>query len=229
MRPVAVTIMAKVPRPGAVKTRLCPPLTPRQAAHLYRCFLRDKIEQVRTLEGARAAVAFTPAQARRLFETLAPGFLLLPQHGPDLGSRLARCLAELLRLGHAGAIAIDSDTPTLPTAFLQRGVEALARREADVVLGPSEDGGYYLIGVQAERPELFADMPWSTPAVLPETLRRARAAGLTTACLPTWFDVDTAADLDRLQASLRNLGPVGPRWTKRFLVDAGRRRARRGP
>jgi hypothetical protein len=217
--PVAVAIMAKAPRPGAVKTRLVPPLTPTQAARLYRCFLLDKIAQVRTLADMHPVVAYTPRAARDVFETLAPRLTLLPQRGADLGARLINGLAELLARGHAGAMAIDSDTPTLPREFLQRGVDALSRGEADVVVGPTEDGGYYLIGVRRERPELFTDMPWSTPAVLSETLRRARAAGLTTICLPEWFDVDTGPDLARLQASLVDLGPAAPPHTAGFFRE----------
>lgn len=222
MMPVAVAIMAKAPTAGAVKTRLIPPLTASEAAHLYRCFLLDKIEQVRALKDAHATIAYTPVEAREVFETLAPGFALLPQRGQDLGARLANGLAELLAQGHSGAIAIDSDTPTLPTAYLQQGVDLLTRAEADVVVGPSDDGGYYLIGVRAPRPELFADMPWSTPAVLPETIRRARTAGLTTASLPEWFDVDTAADLERLQVSLAEPRAGKPEQTARFFAERGR-------
>lgn len=222
MRPVAVAIMARAPAAGAVKTRLTPPLTATDAAHLYRSFLLDKIEQVRTLRDAHAVVAYTPAEAGPTFEALAPGFELLPQRGPELGARVASSLATLLARGHAGALAIDSDTPTLPTAFLQQGVDVLMRGEADVVVGPSDDGGYYLIGVRAERPELFENMPWSTPAVLAETLRRAHAAGLTTACLPAWFDVDTGADLERLRASLAGSGAAIATHTARFFAGRGR-------
>ncbi|MBI4638097.1 MAG: TIGR04282 family arsenosugar biosynthesis glycosyltransferase [Candidatus Rokubacteria bacterium] len=219
--PVAVLIMAKAPHPGEVKTRLCPPLSPVEAAELYRCFLLDKIEQVRTLRQARAAVAYTPAEGRGLFEELAPGFALLPQRGDDLGARLAGSFEQLLADGFAAALAIDSDTPTLPTAFLQEAVDLVASGGTDVVLGPTEDGGYYLIGLRQAHRELFEGIPWSTAEVLPETIRRARASGLTVRCLPPWFDVDTPADLERLQGSLAaaDEGPA-PR-TRRFLL--GRR------
>jgi rSAM/selenodomain-associated transferase 1 len=219
---VAVAIMAKAPTAGAVKTRLTPPLTAADAARLYHCFLLDKIEQVRALEDVHAVVTYTPVEACGMFEKLAPGFELFPQRGPDLGARLANGSAELLARGDAGAVLIDSDTPTLPTAFLQQGVDVLTRGEADVVVGPCDDGGYYLIGVSAPRPALFENMPWSTPGVLPETLRRARAAGLTTACLPEWFDVDTAADLERLRASLVQPGAAIAEQTTRFFAERGR-------
>src|SRR2546422_1752357 len=181
---VAVAIMAKAPKPGEVKTRLCPPLSPEEAADLYDCFLRDKVAQVRTLGGAAGVIAFTPDDRRSLFEEIAPGFRLIAQRGADLGSRLLNSLGALLRDGYVGAIAIDSDTPNLPTDYLRQAVELLGKPATDVVVGPSDDGGYYLIGVRQAWPALFDAMPWSTAEVLPETLRRAQARGGRGAGLP---------------------------------------------
>ena len=200
--PVAVAVMAKAPRAGEVKTRLCPPLAPAEAAALYRCFLLDTIATVGALAHAQPAIAYTPDDARAEFAALAPGFALVAQQGPDLGARLLSTLGRLLAAGHAGAIAVDSDTPTLPRDFLQRAVDQLAGPGPDVVLGPTEDGGYYLIGVRAAHRELFEDIPWSTAAVLDVTLRRAAKHGLHATCLPPWFDVDTPDDLERLRAEL---------------------------
>jgi rSAM/selenodomain-associated transferase 1 len=218
---VAIAIMAKAPRAGEVKTRLCPPLTPAEAAVLYRCFLQDKIAQVAALESARGVIAFTPDDSRSEFEALAPSFRLVPQRGHDLGSRLANLLDTLLRDGHAAAIAIDSDTPTLPAVYLRRAVDLLAGSPADLVIGPSEDGGYYLIGMRRAWPALFERMPWSTADVLPETLRRAAAAGLRVECLPPWFDVDTPHDLARLTAALRGADDGPPVQTRRLLKGRG--------
>ena len=192
-------IMAKAPYPGQVKTRLCPPLTPWQAAALSRAFLCDKIAQVRTLTSARPAIAYTPASGEGFFADLAPDFTLIAQQGTDLGERLIHSLEYFLHLGCAGVMAIDSDTPTLPTHCLQQAIELLTRPDVDVVIGPSDDGGYYLIGIRAMHQELFVDMPWSTSAVLPETVRRAETLGLRVAWLPAWFDVDTPEDLARLR------------------------------
>ena len=217
---IAVAIMAKAPRPGAVKTRLCPPLLAAEAAALYRCFLLDKIAAVRELVGAQPALAYTPDEARAEFATLAPDFSLVPQRGRDLGVRLHTTLTDLLAAGHPGAIAVDSDTPTLPREFLQQAVDCLAQPGADIVLGPTEDGGYYLIGVRAAHRELFDGVPWSTPEVLEITLRRATAAGLQAVCLPTWFDVDTPDDLRRLHTVLDGRPAVAPAGrTARFLAD----------
>ena len=201
--------MAKAPRPGEVKTRLCPPLLPADAAVLYRCFLLDKIAAVGALANAQPTLAYTPADARAEFAALAPGFALVPQQGPDLGARLHATLEALLAAGHAGAVAVDSDTPTLPRDFLQQAVDSLAGPGPDVVLGPTEDGGYYLIGVRAAHRELFDGVPWSTPQVLEVTLRRAAGAGLRVERLPVWFDVDTPDDLERLRAALPADGVAG--------------------
>ncbi len=219
MRRIAVTIMAKAPRAGEVKTRLSPPLSATEAAELYRCFLLDKIEQVRTLTRAIPAIAYTPPDGRGFFEGMAPDFLLVPQRGPDLGARLANSLEHLFALGHMAAFAIDSDTPTLPTAHLEQALDLIATPGIDLVLGPSEDGGYYLIGLRVLYPELFEDMPWSTAQVVPETFRRAEGKGLTVATLPPWFDIDTPEDLEHLKTSLAGTAVNAARHTRRFFME----------
>ena len=219
MRPAAVAIMAKAPRAGEVKTRLCPPLSLVDAAELYRRLLLDKIEQVRSLKTASLAIAYTPDEARAFFEEVAPGFVLVPQRGADLGDRLANSLGELLDTGHRGALAIDSDTPTLPLEFLQQALDLIVTPEIDVVLGPTEDGGYYLIGLRAVHRELFEAMAWSTQQVLPETIRRADAKGLRVACLPPWYDIDTPDDLARLRMTLAASDGDVPRHTRQFLLE----------
>lgn len=219
MMPFAVSIMAKAPRAGEVKTRLCPPLSTNEAAELYRCFLLDKIEQVRTLTKASPAIAYTPDEGRTFFEEFAPGFVLLPQRGADLGFRLANNFDQLLGMGYQGALAIDSDSPTLPTHFLEEALDLIATPTIDLVLGPSDDGGYYLIGLRKLYGELFEKMAWSTADVMPETIGRAEAKGLKVATLPLWFDVDTAEDLERLKASLQNAQEDAARHTRRFFKE----------
>lgn len=208
--------------PGQAKTRLCPPLSPDEAAGLSRSFLLDKIEQVRALERATPVLAYTPEDSRDLFAALAPDFVLLPQQGPDLGARLSTGLERLLASDrHGGVLLIDSDTPTLPVELLQRAVDLLADPAVDIVLGPTEDGGYYLIGLKAPQPALFVGMPWSTPEVLPETLRRARLRNLRLAQLPSWHDVDVPSDLDRLRAELAGEDGARAAHTRRFLGIGG--------
>ena len=116
-------------------------------------------------------------------------------------------------------LAIDSDTPTLPTDFLQQAVHLIATPETEVVIGPTEDGGYYLIGLRALHRELFADMPWSTAAVVPQTRQRAAAKGLQIAWLPPWFDIDTVEDLQRLRAMLTQTTATEPRHTRQFFLE----------
>jgi hypothetical protein len=216
---IALCIMAKAPEPGKVKTRLCPPLSPEDAAELYRCFLLDRIAQVREVAGVEPVLAYSPPESVAVFVALAPGFALLPQRGRDLTARLVAVCGQLFRSGSDVVILIDSDSPTLPTERLERAVAAMSGGDHDLVLGPSDDGGYYLIGLRRPHPELFEDIPWSTPTVLEETERRAGALGLSATRLGAWYDVDTAADLARLRADLA-AGPVGgPRHTRRFVVE----------
>jgi rSAM/selenodomain-associated transferase 1 len=219
----AVAIMAKAARQGQVKTRLCPPLSPPQAAELYRCFLLDKIAQVSALAEAMPVVSYSPADAKAWFEPLTPAhFILVPQLGDDLGARLLSTFEHLFRLGYTRVLAIDSDTPTLPITFLTRALAQLARPTTDVVLGPTEDGGYYLIGLRQPYPQLFEQMPWSTAHVLPETVRRSAAEGLQVSCVDAWFDIDTPEDLSRLIASLENLDHSQARHTRRYLQEQRR-------
>ena len=184
--------MAKVPGFGPVKSRLHGWLTPDRATDLYRCFLLDRLDALTSLERVEPVIAFTPPDGRSLLAALAPpGFRLVIQRGCDLEARLTNLMDDLLGAGHAAAMAIDSDSPTLPVSYIRDAAKELEEGSADLVLGPCEDGGYYLIGVERPCPALFADIPWSTDRVLALTLDRARQQGLRTHLLPTWFDVDT--------------------------------------
>src|SRR5262249_18124090 len=188
----------------------------------YRCFLLDKIEQVGSLRTACPAIAYTPPEHRAFFEEAAPKFALVAQQGADLGERLANSLGELLDRGHRAALAIDSDAPTLPLGFLEQALDLVTTSSIDVVLGPTEDGGYYLIGLRTVYRDLFEDMVWSTSQVFSETIRRAHAKGLRVACLPAWYDVDTADDLARLRATLAATAGDIPRHTRGFLGERTR-------
>ncbi|HMA37077.1 MAG TPA: TIGR04282 family arsenosugar biosynthesis glycosyltransferase [Chloroflexia bacterium] len=199
--------MAKQPQAGAVKTRLCPPLTPAGALALYEAFLHDTIALVATactLAGdVTPALAYAPAGAHDYFRACTPDrFVLLPQHGADLGERLSRLPAQAAARGYGPVAMIDSDSPTLPPAYAAQAFAALARADVDVVLGPCRDGGYYLIGMKAPQPALFRAIPWSTDQVTRATLAAAARAGLRVVCLPAWYDADTAADLETLRATL---------------------------
>jgi rSAM/selenodomain-associated transferase 1 len=219
----AIAVMAKAPQAGQVKTRLVPPLTRELAADLYRCLLLDKLIQIGQLPEVDRYLAYTPAEARPLMRELAPlTFTLVPQAGGDLGDRLHRLSVALFEKGHAGVIIVDSDTPTLPTGYLAEALEQISSEAIDLVLGPAEDGGYYLIGLKRPCGALFEDISWSTPSVLSETLRRASMQRLQAALLPSWYDVDTAEDLLRLRHDLATNGTAAPH-TRAFLLDHGGR------
>jgi uncharacterized protein len=212
MKPPAVAVMAKVPGTAVVKSRLHTVLSPDQASALYRCFLLDRLHGLATVTGVEHVVAFTPPDEAAAMAALVPaGYRCIAQHGADLGERLARLLAGLLAEGHVAAIAIDSDSPTLPMAYVAHAAQILSRAAADVVIGPAEDGGYYLIGVTAPQPRLFEDVTWSTSSVLPTTLTRVKELGLRLHLLPTWFDIDTAQDLARLRSAVNADGCEAPR------------------
>ncbi len=215
--PPAVAVMAKVPGESPVKSRLHSALTAARATELYRCFLLDRLDALAELGGVSLIVAFTPAEAAGRMKELAPsGFRLVAQRGADLGERLSALLRELLEDGHAGAIAIDSDSPTLPMAYVMEAARVLSEERCDVVLGPCEDGGYYLIGLRSPQPDLFEGIPWSTDAVSSMTFAKASHRGLSVHVLPRWFDVDTETDLRRLHADMTATSR-GPRRTYAFV------------
>ena len=213
----ALAVMAKAPRPGKVKTRLAPPLTTDQACALNICFIRDTTENIHQVtEGSNSAgiVAYTPIGDEAAFEGLLPsGFHLLGQRGDGFGERLLHAAEDLFACGFSGVCLIDSDSPTMPQSALSQAVALLARAGDRVVLGGSDDGGYYLIGVKRMHPRLFERIDWSTERVLEQTLERARKIGLETALLPTWYDVDDAATLERLH---RELSPAAGETAPNF-------------
>jgi len=199
----AIVMMAKAPQVGAVKTRLCPPLTCEAAAELYRGFLLDTIAKIASLGTAQPVISYAPASAEMFFSQVAPDWLRLPQDGMDLGARMHNCFTQLFMQGYEHVLLTGSDLPTLPCHILQQAIRLATTPQIDVILGPSEDGGYYLIGLRTPCPALFTDMTWSTSGVLAETVQRAVRLGLRLAYLPTWYDIDMPADLIRLQAALK--------------------------
>lgn len=202
----ALFVMAKDPRAGQVKTRLCPPLDPEAAAKVYRCFLLDVLDLVASVPDVHPVVAYTPPEARPAFAALVDGrFHLVPQEGSDLGARMENAFRLLFRKGYERVAAIGADSPDLPPEYLRETFRRLER--SPVVLGASPDGGYYLIGMSRLVPELFREMPWGTEDVLRLTEERAARLGLEVARLPEWQDVDTPADLARLCRDL-----TSPAW-----------------
>ncbi len=202
----ALAVMSKAPRPGKVKTRLSPPLTPAQASQLNICFIRDtteNIQQVASKSHSAGLVVYTPVGDEAAFDGLLPEpFCLLPQRGDGFGERLLAATEDLFTAGFAAVCLIDSDSPTMPQEALLDAVKRLSQPGDRVVLGGSDDGGYYLIGMKQVHSELFARIDWSTERVLGQTLERAAEIGLPAVQLTTWYDVDDAGTLERLRQEL---------------------------
>jgi uncharacterized protein len=196
--------MVKTPQVGAVKTRLIPPLTSHEAAALSSCFLRDTAANVagidtagdRTVDGI---AVYTPAGSETaLMELLPEHFSLLPQRGASLGDRLSNATQDLLALGYQTLCLINADSPTLPPAMLRSALASLSRPGDRLVLGPSRDGGYYLIGLKQAHHRPFEDIEWSTSKVFEQTLERAAEIPLEVELLPAWYDVDSTAEIGLL-------------------------------
>ncbi|CAN0398705.1 unnamed protein product [Phaeothamnion confervicola] len=201
MGTVAVGIFCKTPAPGHSKTRLSPPLRPEDCSAISACFIRDLAGTIDSLDGDVTPYAiYTPLGSElTLRALLAPSFELLPQCDGDFGTRLLQASEDLFRAGHSGAILVNSDSPTLPASILQAAVNGL--QEADcVVLSPSFDGGYTLIGLSKSHSHLFADIPWSTSEVHRLTMQRAAEINLPVFNVPGWYDVDDAQTLELLKA-----------------------------
>jgi rSAM/selenodomain-associated transferase 1 len=208
---IAIAIMAKAPRVGEVKTRLVPPLSAADAAALGAAFIQDVAGNI--LAAAQAApivayVAHAPAGSDAVFRSLLPSAVqLLPSRRAGLGASLFDAAEDLLAAGHEGVCLVNADSPNLPTGILVEAARALQRPGDRLVLGPAEDGGYYLIGIKRPHRRLFEGIDWSTERVFRQTLDRAAELALETVALPPWYDVDDAASLDRLSSALlRGMG-----------------------
>jgi rSAM/selenodomain-associated transferase 1 len=197
----AIVIMAKEPVENQVKTRLTPRLDPQTASKIYHGFLLDRIEQVENLREVDHFVAITPESSGSFFEDIIPkDFTLLRQKGKDLGERLSNISNTLFESGYKKIVIMDSDSPNLPSDLITSALTEL--NNADLVLGPCKDGGYYLIGLSSHESKIFQDIPWSTSKVIEITKERAKAQGKNISLLEKWYDVDTIEDLIRLKNDL---------------------------
>ena len=244
----ALAVMTKAPQPGRVKTRLVPPLTPMDAAELNKCFLRDTAAAILTAcsgrcaggtarkgfppqqmasrveirTSARGVAVYTPPGAELVYEDVLPAdFLLLPQRGEEFGDRLCFAADDLFHCGFESVCLIDSDSPTVPAENFAVAVRLLQGTADRAVLGPSGDGGYYLIGLNTFHRELFDRIEWSTERVLDQTVQRAHEISLEVNFLPTGYDVDDDLSLRRLHNELlsnearNNIAP----HTREFLRE----------
>ncbi len=227
----ALLVFAKSPEAGRVKTRLTPPLTPEEAAALADAFLLD------ALDAYVAPGAFDEEVAVRLYLDGHAGALDLPvglsvhaQRGDGLGARMRRAFVETFAAGYERIAVVGTDHPTLPVPFVGLAFEALAE-PLTAVLGPSDDGGYYLLGLNELYPSLF-DMAYGHGGVFDETLRRASARARHVTVLPPWYDVDDAASLRRLVADWQRGAALPARTAASLeaLLDAhGQRLSFSGP
>lgn len=206
-----ICVFAKPPVAGRVKTRLIPRLGSSGAAELAAAFLEDTCASVSALPWAKTVLASTEVGLSERF--LGPAEIWLQGDG-DLGARLSNIFQRALR-DHIFAIAVGADSPGLPAKFLEQAREALTR--VDAVIGPCKDGGFYLLGLRTCRQDLLSGISWSAATTCEETIGKLQAAGLTVHVLPSWFDVDTAEDLEKLDSLLSANHIQAPR-TKDFLA-----------
>jgi rSAM/selenodomain-associated transferase 1 len=221
-----VVMMAKEPVATQVKTRLCPHLSPAQAAEIYTLFVQDMAEEMSGItevhvpfsgnpqSSVRLALAYSPKTAQKTFEAILPiPMLLFPQQGADLGERLNHIFTKLHGAGYEQVHIINSDSPDMPCSLIRESTRLLNIPQVDLVLGPCADGGYYLVGLKKPIPELFQEIPWSTDRVLALTVARARALGLTYVLLQPWYDIDTCDDLVTfLNRNQNRKDGRGPGW-----------------
>ncbi len=214
----ALLVMAKRPSPARTKTRLSSVLGLTEAAELYACFLRDALAMARSVPGVTPFVAHSPpdAETEAYFRDLAPDFKRIPQTGHTLGERLDAVMSACSQNGYEQVVAMNSDSPTLPADYLAQAFARLDDEATDVVLGPCDDGGYYLIGWKRPHPRLVREVPMSTDHVLRDTVAIAEEEKLRVSLLPTWYDVDEVAELERVRADLL-ANPEIARHTRDFL------------
>jgi rSAM/selenodomain-associated transferase 1 len=195
-----LVLFAKAPIPGQVKTRLCPPLTPDEAASLHGSFVLDSLERTKTaIQQQKLSLdrimACAPAADHVFFKILGErhGVRLINQAGDHLGARMHQAASTLFAEGYRRLLIVGTDLPSLPLSIYRDALAQLDRHP--IALGPALDGGYYLLGLTRPIPQLFDQIPWSTTEVLKTTVARAEAAGLTVGQLQPWRDVDTIEDL----------------------------------
>ena len=199
----ALIVFAREAIPGRVKTRLAASIGDHAAAELYDRMLQDVLETTRQLTDVESAV-FWACEAQSL-PFLAEKYRCSAhfQSEGDLGERMQAAFTAQFAAGADACCIIGSDAPDLPLSYLQEAFNMLEVEQADVVFGPSSDGGYYLLGMGRLYPPLFTDIPWSSSSVLKQSLAAARSAGLTISLLPEWHDVDTIEDLHALRERQR--------------------------
>ena len=216
----ALVVMARAPRAGEVKTRLIGALTAEEARGLYVAFLGDTFalmeEVMEERDELSLVLCYTPEGEEEAFEEIErEGSMMIPQRGSDLGERLRNCFIDLFGLGFESVIVIGADSPTLPGELVYDAFDSL-EDPSDVIIGPTEDGGYYLIGMRKLHEQIFEKIPWSTDGVLAATADRIKQIGSNLIVMPEWYDVDTPEELERLKQQLTETEEAA-RLTRGFL------------
>ncbi len=197
-------VFAKDPIPGRVKTRLTPRITPDEAAKLYKAFSLDIISNARKLKRNsvnNVTVAYTPVGAEKAFRKLVEQPInFLPQKGRNLGERMKNAFKQSFAEGAERVVIIGTDSPTLPVSYIQKAFDVL--KKIPVVIGPTFDGGYYLIGLSKQNDDIFDGVEWGTSRVFGQTLTRIKSLDTQVYILPPWYDVDTSEDLEFLRSHL---------------------------
>jgi len=207
-------VFAKQPRPGAVKTRLTPFLSTPEAARLYEAFLKDALHLYARLE-VDVRLYLAPPLPEDGLEDVPARIPVHEQSGDGLGPRMANAFEAVLDLGYDRAAVVGTDHPTLPLEFVRQAFAALAA-DRSVCIGPSDDGGFYLLGMSAFYPELFDGMTYSHEQVFEDTLARVEGTDADLTVLPRWYDVDTPAALPRMLEDLADDAVDAPR-TRRTI------------
>jgi len=224
-----LVIMAKAPRPGVVKTRLTPSLSPETVTVFYRCLLDDTLALAQSLGDVEVAIMCPASDVNELSRLAGKQVSVVAQKGEGLAAGLTSVFAHFTEGHRRGTIAFNSDSPHLPRSVLEDAFTALVKH--DVVVGPTDDGGYYLVGAKASHPALFARDGMGTSTALEELLSSARALELSVGFADPFYDIDVADDLTRLAAELR-LAPIkAPRtaqWLKEWELVAAQSRAGTG-
>jgi uncharacterized protein len=235
----ALAVMTKAPRKGQVKTRLTPPLTPDEAATLNAYFLRDTastlsaaaMRERRLGRNVRGVAVYTPAGSEDAYADILPAdFEFVPQREGSFGERLCFAVEDLFKCGFDTVCLIDSDSPTVPASSFMQAVDILSSPGDRIVIGPTEDGGYYLIGLKKQHRKLFERIEWSTERVFEQTVARAQEIGVETKLLPSGYDVDDSTTLRQLcdellsEDSPTEIAPTTRKFLKEIIEREGRER-----
>jgi len=196
----ALIVFAKEPVNGTVKTRLKGCFAMDDLTLLYKAFVKDMLAVAHAVKNTRKILAFASEGTPQYLKSVGTGFEMIEQGGATLGDRMHNAFVYAHKKNSKQTVIIGTDSPTLPTRLIEKAFSALRRK--DVVIGPSTDGGYYLIGMKEPRKGIFKGVRWSSASVLKKTLDNAGSLGMTTAILDEWYDVDDSLSLKRLLEDL---------------------------